>query len=1209
MKLKLIALISLFSLGANAQNDIPTEKSLLWEITGNGLEKPSYLYGTMHVSAKIAFRLDDVFFDALNGADMVALETDPSTWLEHYSKDGYYSNYFSPWGYRQSGFYKHSFKAENPKKEMVGNLMSFDNNLLNGILYRSSSQMQDFQEDTYLDMFIYQAGKKQSKPIVALEDLDESQMLVDIAAENSRKDKADVWLQKLMVDDNFYTIMQEAYRTRNISLLDSLDRGLHTEHYMEYMLYKRNHNMVEVMDSIMHQGSVFSAIGAAHLPGEEGVIKLLRNLGYTVKAYTSERTEKAENAQERLEELFIEQNYSSQTVDDDYFSINLPDKLYNLGSSDNVTNYISTDLTNGAFVTITRISTKQLIKDEHTIDLDVIKDLLFENIPGDIEEQKDIQNGPWKGIEIKNKLKNGDYQHYQMFVTPMEVIIFKLSGKKTFAQQYGDALYATLKFKSVTDNKMVRLDSYFKDFSFEVPENYSFVNMRKAGDREMEAYNAATNDYYFMKRVQLNDQRLFEVDTFELKQIQKRFYEDIEVYGDVNYEEFGTLRYSRSLRSSAQIDSASDVKLHLMTLKQGMNFYLIGIKTSKDETAKAYFDSFNLSPVQYQGEYTTIQDTFVHFSTVSFLDMSKKWNTNLERFADEDDRKKPYEDFYKSNKYVTENGDQVYVSMFRYHDYEMFYNADSIWNYYEERAEDDMILSYKERGVENGNPFHVMVISDTACSKAIKIKTVIKHGVKYRLEATIDTAQANNRFIDEFFNNFKPADTLIGRDIFEDKTDEFFASLRANDSIVFDAYGSLIFTKEDIDSLKAFVDHFEFPDDKKFLKEKFIYRIGSFWEEDETVMPYLIDLYNKSYENSEIQTDILRFFATQRTEEATEQMMDLLSSDIPLSAYSSGINYIFYPYFDTLELASELFPDLMDYQSIEEYREPIFNLLTQLRSEEIMKAKSVKKYRNQILNDARIELKRQLAKSNKSSRNSYYGGYGGGSSYNSSGARELSDLEQYIVLLFPFRKEKNMKVFFERLMSLDNHKVITTYVALLAKSNDEVDQELINEYAEDINKRYNLYEALANVNRLDLFPEEYKTQQLILESFVYRNSEYKAENDTIAFLEKKDFEFEGKSYTTYFFKTSQKTGWNKDEWQIKSYTIANFEEEKAKDAPQIKYTNGVKAWPVFMESRKLLETVELEKQLNKLIEAFELKDHPRATSELDEDSRYYGGFY
>ena len=63
-------------------------KSLLWEISGNGLEKSSYLYGTMHVSKKIAFRLDDVFYEALDQSEMIALESDPGLWLENNDRMG-----------------------------------------------------------------------------------------------------------------------------------------------------------------------------------------------------------------------------------------------------------------------------------------------------------------------------------------------------------------------------------------------------------------------------------------------------------------------------------------------------------------------------------------------------------------------------------------------------------------------------------------------------------------------------------------------------------------------------------------------------------------------------------------------------------------------------------------------------------------------------------------------------------------------------------------------------------------------------------------------------------------------------------------------------------------------------------------------------------------------------------------------------------------
>src|SRR6187549_4155224 len=54
--------------------------SLLWEITGNGLKKPSYLFGTMHVSSKMVFHLPDSFYHAIKNVETVALELNPDVW-------------------------------------------------------------------------------------------------------------------------------------------------------------------------------------------------------------------------------------------------------------------------------------------------------------------------------------------------------------------------------------------------------------------------------------------------------------------------------------------------------------------------------------------------------------------------------------------------------------------------------------------------------------------------------------------------------------------------------------------------------------------------------------------------------------------------------------------------------------------------------------------------------------------------------------------------------------------------------------------------------------------------------------------------------------------------------------------------------------------------------------------------------------------------
>jgi uncharacterized protein YbaP (TraB family) len=142
------------------------DNSLLWEVTDNGLERPSYLYGTMHASSKVAFRLDDVFFESLKKVDVIALESDPTQWMNEY-----YQEQILP--------------------QMVRSNIRMDDIALNGYLYRKNGASDNFEEETYLDMFIFQAGKKAGKPIMSLEDFKESQYLTSKAGTNPAKKEID----------------------------------------------------------------------------------------------------------------------------------------------------------------------------------------------------------------------------------------------------------------------------------------------------------------------------------------------------------------------------------------------------------------------------------------------------------------------------------------------------------------------------------------------------------------------------------------------------------------------------------------------------------------------------------------------------------------------------------------------------------------------------------------------------------------------------------------------------------------------------------------------------------------------------------------------------------------------------------------------------------------------------------------------------------
>ena len=176
-------MIALIAFTATAQESNGKLKVLLWEVTGNGIAKKGYLYGTMHVPEKLAFNLSDSFFIALRNVDMVALETDHDRWQEFTEMlDGRESELFNlryggfgnRRGMEQPNLYHVQFEFEPPDKDLLGAMLSAKPRLTNEFLYRSNSYRQDYEEDTYLDLFIFQAGRKLGKTVIGLETLEGS---------------------------------------------------------------------------------------------------------------------------------------------------------------------------------------------------------------------------------------------------------------------------------------------------------------------------------------------------------------------------------------------------------------------------------------------------------------------------------------------------------------------------------------------------------------------------------------------------------------------------------------------------------------------------------------------------------------------------------------------------------------------------------------------------------------------------------------------------------------------------------------------------------------------------------------------------------------------------------------------------------------------------------------------------------------------------
>lgn len=1172
MRYLITILCSLFFFTTSAQE----ANSLLWEISGNGLKESSYLYGTMHVSRRIAFRLDDVFFEALDASEVIALESDPGTWLDGDALGGL-MGYGQGIGFRPKGFYQHSFAVKNPTKEQMAAYLAFSDNMINGILYRSNSYSQDFEEETYLDMFIYQSGKKFNKPVVALEKLEESAALVGRASMNPMKQKPDEWLQKKMQKQGFMVLLQDAYRDRNINMLDSIDKGMYTKHYLENMLFTRNRNMAEKLDSVIHTAKTFTGIGAAHLPGKEGVIQMLRDKGYTVKPLTSKVTSKGKRIKEKLETTIRQNDYATRSPEDDFFSLALPSKLYPI-SDKPVTTYVAPDLANGNYVMVNRIPTFSYLKQEQLFTLDDLDQMLFENIPGKILEKTFIERNDFKGLDIKNQLKNGDHQRYHIFMTPLEIVIFKMGGDGDYVQQYSDTIFNSISFNKI-DERMQKITSGFEDFEVTMPAVYRFPNRLRSGNRFVQGFDKESNSYYFLQKVSMNDFNFIEEDTFELKQIQKRFYQDLKL--SPKYDAFNALK----LTSSAVIDSTSGKQLHLMTALKRSEYYLLGIVTTDAERASDYFASFKIKPSVDKKAFEKVVDTAMFFSTVSTVE-PRKFVENSTTYMTGRNKPKPYSAYTKKTVYQDKNNEAITVELSKSHDFMMFQNIDSVWTLRKKLYANKKfnIIKAKDSSYADGRHELQLLITDSTTVRGVLVKNILKGGLIYELKTQVDTLDQPSRFVTEFFDNFKLADTLIGKSILADQAPAFFKALRKNDSIVLEGYSYIDFKEKHVDSLKHYISQFEYPDDKKHLQAILIQQLGKL--KDPSVVPFLKSFYRKSYNNSNAQTKILQSITCKADDASVKLLLEMLSQDLPLVSNAFEITKIFKPYRDSLPLAKNLYPDVLDYSAIEEYKGTIFSLLAKLQENDFIKTKGYKKYKKQILNDAKIQLKRELGLEANAKEYGYYASFpnaGGGI------------LEDYMTLLYPFREEKDVKQFFNRLQLLKDKSIRTSYITLIAKNNETVPMQSLQELAGDVATRAMLFRKLKKVKRLDLFPSEFKNARLLAESLLLEIGSYDKKKDSVEFLEKRSLRYNGKACTGYYFKTKSQDDYDENY----KMNLIVFEDAK-----------GVTVKPFYRQQGQRIEDTDTDAEAMEYItETFMLKDRQRA--EIYRPNAYggYGAYY
>ncbi len=269
--------------GMAASGQPITTKSLMWEVTGNGLNQPSYLFGTIHINCKNSLKFSTKRQEIFAKAQQIYLELDfdDPNLQKQISQNTQMppgknlKKLLTPRQYQQARKY-FADKLKLPL-DFFSTTRPF---ILTSLATPSGLKC---PVDSWEEVIVKMAKQKkiEVKGLESVKDQfavfdtvslkEEALMLMDVI-KNPTKNKQD--FLKLIA----------AYNNEDLNLLEKITKAdPNAKKFNASLLDNRNRKWIPIITREAKSKSTFFGFGAAHLVGSQGVIALLQKAGYTVK--------------------------------------------------------------------------------------------------------------------------------------------------------------------------------------------------------------------------------------------------------------------------------------------------------------------------------------------------------------------------------------------------------------------------------------------------------------------------------------------------------------------------------------------------------------------------------------------------------------------------------------------------------------------------------------------------------------------------------------------------------------------------------------------------------------------------------------------------------------------------------------------------------------------------------------------------------------
>ncbi|MCU0333571.1 MAG: TraB/GumN family protein [Chitinophagaceae bacterium] len=336
---------------AQAKAESAEPKTFLFKISGNGLAKPSYLWGTIHRTEEELFNFPDSLYHFLEASDTYVMEVHADS-LFNYSitkgmKDATRQRMANKLSPAQLQAFKKEWQSllDSPLEDMTLS------ELVMKIGRSKSTRLKGKTMPLMMDVYLFSLAKKMSKRVAALETMQQQAALLDSFLQ--KLEPAEVLSQ---LGKNAKLIdLNGAYLQFNLPEVAKLVQNMPAS-WEGPFLSVRNTNMLAAMEPIMRSGSAFVAVGVAHLPGSSGLVQLLRQAGYDVTPVFSKKRLLASKYTPPAADSAGNNDWTFYRFEESGYGVSFPDTpTTNSISSSNVVLRTCTDWRTSSFYLVTQI--------------------------------------------------------------------------------------------------------------------------------------------------------------------------------------------------------------------------------------------------------------------------------------------------------------------------------------------------------------------------------------------------------------------------------------------------------------------------------------------------------------------------------------------------------------------------------------------------------------------------------------------------------------------------------------------------------------------------------------------------------------------------------------------------------------------------------------------------------------------------------------